>query len=110
MTAASGINVYVIWYGNWSGNTATTIVPEFLSHDGGSPYFGIQTTYYDAAGLHIPIIVTLKGQVNDNYSHGTALTDANIKSIVSAQIKSGALPKDTNGVYFVLTSKDVNET
>ena len=24
-------NVYVIWYGNWSGNTATTIVPELLT-------------------------------------------------------------------------------
>jgi hypothetical protein len=110
MTNAAGINVYIIWYGNWSGNTATTIVPEFLSHEGGSPYFGIQTTYYDAAGLHIPNIVTLKAQVNDNYSQGTALTDAKIKTIVSKQITSGALPKDINGVYFVLTSKDVNET
>lgn len=110
MTNAGGINVYIIWYGNWSGNTATTIVPEFLSHEGGSPYFNIQTSYYDKAGLHIPNKVNLKNQVNDNYSQGTALSDAKIKTIVSKQISSGALPKDVNGVYFVLTSKDVNET
>src|SRR5436190_20126793 len=24
-------NVYFIWYGNWSGNTATTILPAFIS-------------------------------------------------------------------------------
>src|SRR6266446_816503 len=30
-----GVNVYVIWYGNWSGNTATTIIPDFLQAEGG---------------------------------------------------------------------------
>jgi hypothetical protein len=110
MTVATGVNVYIIWYGNWAGNTATTIVPEFLSHLGGSAYYNINTTYYDAANKHIANIVNLKGQVNDNYSQGTSLSDAKIKTIVSKQITSGALPKDVNGLYFVLTSKDVNET
>lgn len=110
MTNAAGINVYIIWYGNWSGNTATTIVPEFLSHEGGSPYFNIQTTYYDAANKHIVNKITLGGQTNDNYSQGTSLSDAKIKTIVTTAIKNKSLPKDTNGVYFVLTSKDVNET
>jgi hypothetical protein len=110
MTNANGVNVYLIWYGNWSGNTGTTIVPDFVNNLGGSPYFGINTTYYNAANAHIPNKVTLKGQTNDNYSQGTRLSDAKIKTIVSNAIASGALPKDTNGVYFVLTSKDVNET
>src|SRR5438309_8389596 len=32
-------NVYYIWYGNWSGNTAGTILDNFAGHIGGSPYF-----------------------------------------------------------------------
>jgi len=110
MTNATGVNVYVIWYGNWSGNTGTTIVPDFLNNLGGSPYFAINTTYYDSANVFIPNKVTLKGQVNDSYSQGTSLSDTKVRTIVSSKISSGVLPKDRNGVYFVLTSKDVNET
>jgi hypothetical protein len=110
MTNANGVNVYVVWYGNWSGNTGTTIVPDFLNNLGGSPYFAINTTYYDSANAFIPNKVTLKAQASDNYSQGTNLSDARIKTIVSRAISSGALPSDRNGVYFVLTSKDVNET
>ncbi len=110
MNNAAGINVYVIWYGNWSGNTATTIVPEFLSHEGGSPYYHINTTYHDGANVFVNDIVTLKGQTTDNYSQGTSLTDAKVKKVVTQAITSGAFPKDTNALYFVLTSKDVNES
>jgi len=110
MTASTGVNVYVIWYGNWAGNTATTVLPEFLSHLGGSPYWHINTTYYDAAGQHISDTVTLAGQTTDNYSKGTSLSDAKVWAVVKAAIQSKRLPKDPNGLYFVLTSKDVNET
>ena len=110
MTGQKGTNVYVIWYGNWSGNTGTTIVPDFLNNLGGSPYWKINTTYYDAANKFVNGKVTLKGQVNDSYSQGTSLSDTKVRTIVSSKISSGVLPKDRNGVYFVLTSKDVNET
>ena len=39
------VNVYYIWYGNWSGNSATTILTEFANNLGASPYFNINTTY-----------------------------------------------------------------
>ena len=110
MTNANGVNVYIIWYGDWSGNTGTTIVPDFLNNLGNSPYFDINTTYYDKAGAYISGGVNLKAQTNDNYSQGTSLTDAKIQTIVATAISSGALPKDKNALYFVLTSKDVNET
>jgi hypothetical protein len=54
--------------------------------------------------------VAYKGSTTDNYSQGTTLTDAKVKSVVSSAITSGRLPKDTNGIYFVLTSSDVNES
>jgi len=104
------VNTYFIWYGNWSGNTATSILADLASNIGGSPYFNINKSYYNGSNVHVSGLTQHVKSVDDAYSHGTALTDANIQAIVSAQLTSGALPKDTNGVYFVLTSADVNAT
>ena len=102
-----GVNVYVIWYGNWSGNSATTIIGNFLSSEGGSPYFNINTTYYDGSLTHVANSISFKASTTDNYSQGTSLSDAQIQAVVSSAITSGRLPSDSKGVYFVLTSADV---
>src|SRR6266568_5065875 len=46
-------NVYYIWYGNWTGNSATTILNDLASNIGGSPYFNINTSYYDGNNTHV---------------------------------------------------------
>ncbi len=101
-------HVYYIWYGNWSGNTATSILANLANHIGGSPYFNINTTYYNGSNQHVSNSVTFAGSTFDQYSHGTSLSDSDIQSIVSLAISNG-LPQDPNGVYFVLTSADVSE-
>jgi hypothetical protein len=106
----NGVNAYVIWYGNWSGNSATTIITSFLHALGGSAYFNINTTYYNGSGTHVRNSVTYGGATTDNYSQGTSLSDAQVQAVVSGVLASGALPTDANGVYFVLTSADVTET
>ena len=35
---AIALQVYLIWYGDWSANTATSIVTDFVKHVGGSPW------------------------------------------------------------------------
>ena len=102
-----GTNVYYIWYGNWSGNSATNILTDLAGSIGGSPYFNINTTYYDGSGTPVLNAVVFRGSVFDSYSHGTSLSDSAIQAVVSSAITSGGLPNDTNGVYFVLTSADV---
>jgi hypothetical protein len=105
---------YLIWYGSWNrGNGTDTpegqqIVRDFLNNLGGSPYFQINTTY-SAGGTTINGAVGgVGGEVSPGYSHGTRLRDATIQTIVNEALNAG-LPRDANGVYFVLTSSDVNE-
>ena len=107
----SGVNVYLIWYGAWSGNTATTILPTLLSGLSGSPYYKINTTYHDGSNRIVPNSVYLAGQTTDSYSQGrTNLSDAQIGAVVASAISSGRLPKDAAGEYFVLTSVDVTKS
>jgi hypothetical protein len=102
----AGPNVYFIWYGNWSGNSATTILTDLANSIGGSPYFNINTSYDDGNGNHIANVVNYLGNATDSYSQGTSLSDAQIQAVVANAISHG-LPKDPNAVYFVLTSADV---
>jgi hypothetical protein len=100
-------NVYYIWYGNWSGNTATSILTDEAQSVGGTAWNNINTTYYNGSNTHVSNAVHYAGSTTDNYSRGTSLSDSAIGGVVSDAITSGRLPKDTNGVYFVLTSADV---
>jgi hypothetical protein len=104
------VNIYYIWYGNWAGNTATTILADFAANVAPSPYFRINTLYKDGAGNPVTNAAVLAGVVNDAYSRGSSLADADVRTVVSTQIASGALPADADGVYFVLTSADVAES
>ncbi|HEX8950735.1 MAG TPA: hypothetical protein VF945_02770 [Polyangia bacterium] len=101
------VNIYYIWYGNWSGNSATTILTSFGSNIGGSPYEHINSTYYNGSGQHVTGAVHYAGSTTDNYSQGKSLSDAQVETVVSSAISGGRLPKDTNAIYFVLTSSDV---
>jgi hypothetical protein len=105
--------VYVIWYGNWSGNSALNLIPALLGSIGPSSYYNINTTYYSLSGgtkSFLSNSIHYGGSSNDAYSRGSALSDADIATIVQAKIAANAFPKDTNAVYMVLTSADVNET
>lgn len=106
----SGPTVYFIWYGSWSGNSAETILPHEMQNEGGTPYFNINTTYYNGSGTHVANHIAYGGSTSDNYSQGKSLSDAGVQAVVSRALSNGSVPKSTNAVYFVLTSQDVNET
>ena len=106
------VKFYVIWYGNWSGtgsNTAATVslVEHFINTLGNTPYEKIATTYGDSTG-NVSGNVTLGGHTFVNSS--TNLTDASLQTTVRNALTSGALPTDAGGVYFVLSSSNINET
>ena len=47
MNDPHGVNVYFIWYGNWSNDTTPAILTDFVKHFGGTAYFNINSSYYD---------------------------------------------------------------
>lgn len=111
------VNVYYIWYGDWSNGarpsdsqTTVGLLESLIGGLSGSGYEKINTTYGDNSG-NVSGAMSLKGTMDMSSStYGTRLSDANIKSIVSSAINSGQLgTADPNGLYFVLTSSDVNE-
>ena len=101
------VNVYYIWYGSWAGNTAQAILTDLAGNIGGSPYYNINTTYYNGANVHVSNSIAFGGSTTSALSLGNSLSDSQIQSIVSNAITTGALPNDANGVYFVLTSAEV---
>jgi hypothetical protein len=110
--------VYLIWYGNWAQTNGTDdangqkIVTDFFQALGGSPYYMINSTYAGSANA-ISGNVTYGGQTTvSGYPQGTVLGDAAILTIVQNAINGGFGPAggDANGLYFVLTSSDVNES
>jgi hypothetical protein len=104
------INLYYIWYGDWNGNSAVDILTAEAESIGGTPWFNINTTYWDKTNKRVSNSVAFKGSTTDDYSHGKALSDDDVFEVVTDAISSGRLPKDANGIYFVLTSADVDET
>ena len=110
----SGQNAYIIWYGNWAP-TKQTIIQDFLGHLGGSPYFNINTSYYDSASNRVKNSITLAGQTTDAYSitggqsSTYSLSDSDIQTIVTSAVTKNNW-KDPNGVFFVLTSVDVKKS
>jgi hypothetical protein len=116
---ANPVNVYFIWYGNWtngashSDRQSTVNLMDTLFGPtrgiGGSSYFKINATYSDTVG-HPSGNIALVASASDNYGRGKQLSDDDIQSIVSSAINSRGLPKDANGLYFVLTASDVAET
>jgi hypothetical protein len=102
-------NIYFIWYGNFSGNSALTILPDLINGLNGSLYFNTNTTYGDATA-NIANTVTMSGQTFDNYSQGTALNGTSLNNVFLSAFNRGTFPVDPNAIYFVLTSPDVTLT
>jgi hypothetical protein len=104
--------VYIIWYGNWSAKDKS-IIDYYFTHLGGTTQEKINTTYSDSSNKFIlnKVNHSTKDDYHDNYSLGKSLSgDSQIQTIVANAIKNKHLPSNANGIYFVLTYKDVTDS
>ena len=117
---AGRMNVYYIYYGDFSGSSTPSIVADFTSNIGSSPYFNILSTYW--SGSHTPIDTRLQYagsvfvQPGDPAWRGTRLNSFSsdpstddLYSILQQEIAAGALPLDSV-VYFFITAQDIQVT
>ena len=109
------VDVYFIWYGCWdntcgnNGDLATqTILSDFMSNLGATPYFAILRGYPTAEGFTPSGAAFFGGAVYDHYSRGLELTTSDIQGIIADQLANHRLPQDVVGIYVVLTSADVS--
>jgi Phosphate-induced protein 1 conserved region len=107
------VHLYYIFYGNWNGTDpgGPQIMSDFANSLGGSPYWNILTTYKEPkTGTTIKNALTLAGTVYDSGSQGASLSDSTLQKVVQKWISNGTFPADSNAIYHVLTSSEVNET
>jgi hypothetical protein len=105
------VHVYAIWYGTWSSRSRRrTIVRDFLRHLD-SPYWNINRTFPNASGRTVDPAPSFAGEIDDPGSSGVSqMSDLQIQAVVERAVSTKALPRDSNGVYLVLTSSKVTKT
>src|SRR5258708_18533778 len=112
------VTLYFIWYGNFLTGPASSdsvrtqdLITTLFSAGGlgGTAYARINSTYTDRSRA-VTGRFALMESANDYYSRGTTLSDAAVTAVVAQAISNRVLPRDANGVYFVLTSSDLSET
>ncbi|GMY05281.1 protein EXORDIUM-like 5 [Fagus crenata] len=115
--SSSPINIYLIWYGNWP-NSHKQIIKQFLLSISSttktpapsvSDWWHTLTLYTDQTGANVSKTVLIAGEHSDvKYTHGNSLTRLSMQQVISTAVKSAPFPVDhKNGIFLVLTSKDV---
>jgi len=96
---------------NGPGSGDGSLVGFFMNHLGGSPYYNINTTYYDGGGTHVQNSVTYTQYwaANTNVPlPGQPVLDSQIQAQVVAGFTSGKLTYDPNTLYLVFSDVMVN--
>ncbi|GAA5806356.1 hypothetical protein HPULCUR_011889 [Helicostylum pulchrum] len=110
------VNVYIIFYGNWSSAESQqeqTTFMHFVDNISLSPWFSLLKQYTDGNGKSVTGPLNLAAAVNDAGSHKLNLTPEIHKQIVSDAVSSGYLSPsnqlDSNGIYVIMGGPDVND-
>lgn len=95
-------NVYTIYYGDWqtpSMKASIKLITHFFNNIHKTDAWNVQKQYIGES------TVIERKIIFDNYSLGKNAPD--VQQIIKNAINSGKLPIDSNGIYYVITSKDV---
>jgi hypothetical protein len=102
------VDVYFIWYGDWTGKDADQqILTDLASTIGNTPYFNTVRLYPDSNGTPGGSAIVYGGAGVDASSHGTVLSDTDLGEIVDRQIDNFLLPYDPQGIYVIFGAPNV---
>jgi len=97
--------------GTGGGSSDGSLIGSFLNHLGGSPYFNINTTYYDGSGARVLNAV----QYTSFWSTGSSVaapssspTDQDMINLIQTGINLGKIAYDPTTVYAIFTGSGVN--
>jgi hypothetical protein len=123
LTAATNVNA-IYWAaapvyngGPAAGSTGTgsadgSLIGAFLRGLGGSAYFGINTTYYNASNTHVSNVVNYTHYwANNQYgvpSNGQSVSDAQMVAMLQYGLDHGYLTYDASTLYHIFTAGTVN--
>lgn len=96
-------------YGSGSGDGS--LIGSFLRSLGGSPYFNINTTYYDGTGARVLNQVGYTGYWTtgaDAAGPSSSPTDADMVNLIARGISLKRIAYDPNTVYAIFTGSRVN--
>ena len=95
-----------------AGSADGSLVGFFLRNLGGSPYFGINTTYYNAAGGHVANTVSYtRYWANNSYqvpSGSVSISDEQMVAMLQYAFNNGKLTYNMNTLYAIFTPGKVN--
>ena len=111
------VNVYIIFYGNWSSTESQqeqTVFMNFIDNISSSPWFNLLKQYTDNNGKAVTGPLNLAAAVNDAGSHTLNLTNTIHKQIVLDAVNSGFLSPvnrlDSNAIYIIMGGPDVSDS
>lgn len=113
LAGSPALNVYIVWYGTFTP-VQKAIVTDFLAsfqqpgadvHPSVASWWKLTSGYKDNKNNAPAAAVKLAGQVDNNYSLGKTLKQADMETLVVNSLAT--LPADPASIYFVLTAADV---
>lgn len=116
LTRPDSINVYILWYGNFSPSQKAAISDFFSSiginvralQPSVSSWWATTQLYKDSAKRGVSPVVKIGGQSSDAMcSRGKKLKRSDISLLVKEAVANNLFPTDAKGIYIVLTADDV---
>jgi hypothetical protein len=97
--------------GRGTGSADPTLIGSFLRNLGGSPYFNINTTYYNGSGTRVLNRVNYTSfwtTGSDIAGPSASPTDADMVKVIQQGITLGKIAYDPNTVYAIFTGVGIN--
>jgi hypothetical protein len=97
--------------GSGAGTGDGSLIGTFLRNLGGSPYFGINATYYNGSNQYVVNAVEYTSYWatgSDVAAPSASPTDADMVALIQSGINLGRIAFDPNTVYAIFTGQGIN--